>query len=347
MGSLLTKNDQEKMKSLKYFLSALSLILVLSACTKEEEKPNTPPVVEQKSYRVPAFLGNASFEYVEKQVAFGPRVPNSDAHKACAAWIVNTLKSFNWEVIEQEFVATAYTGDKLQSNNIIAQYNPSAKKRILFGAHWDTRPFADSPLSKKDVNKPIDGADDGASGVGVLMELASVISQNPIDANDLGIDIIFFDSEDYGDSSGNSKDSYCLGSQYWAKNKHTPNYNAEFGILLDMVGTENARFTKEEGSMYFAGPVMNKVWQLAQDMGMGSKFVNDATSMILDDHYYVNTIAKIPMIDIINRPVTTETGFGHYWHTHDDNMDIISKNTMKDVGQLLTAIIYRKASGKF
>lgn len=335
------------MKSLHYLIVSLSLILVLGACTEEAEKPAVKPTVAQKSYKVPAFAGTTSFQYVEKQVAFGPRVPNSEAHKACASWIVNTLKSFDWEVIEQEFIATAFTGDKLESNNIIAQYNPSAKRRILLGAHWDTRPFADSPINEKDVNKPIDGADDGASGVGVLMELAEVISQNPIDAQDLGIDIILFDSEDYGDSSGESKDSYCLGSQYWSKNKHTPGYNAEFGILLDMVGSEAPRFTKEEGSMYFAGPVMNKVWQLAQDMGMNDKFVNDQSSMILDDHYYVNTIAKIPMIDIINRPKETETGFGHYWHTHDDNMEIISQNTMKDVGQLLTAVIYRSASGKF
>lgn len=336
------------MKSLQYLLGFLMITIVLTSCEKEDKKPveETPKV--QKSYKVPPFSGQPSYEFVEKQVAFGPRVPNSEAHKACASWIVNTMKSYNWEVIEQKFVATAYTGDELQSNNIIAQYNPEAKKRILFGAHWDTRPFADSPVNTStDVNKPIDGADDGASGVAVLMELASVISQNPIDSEDLGIDIIFFDSEDYGDSSGESKDSYCLGSQYWSKNKHTPNYNAQFGILLDMVGSEQPRFTKEEGSMYFAGPIMNKVWQLAQDIGMGDKFVNETSSMILDDHYYVNTIAKIPMIDIINRPVETETGFGHYWHTHDDNMDIISKNTMKDVGQLLSAVIYRTASGKF
>ena len=336
------------MKFSKYLVLAAFTTLSLTACQKEDQKQSQEVVAKPaKNYSVPLFRGDLAYTSIEKQVNFGPRVPNSEAHKACAAWMVSEFKELGWDVIEQKFDAIAFTGDVLASNNIIAQYNPEAKRRILFAAHWDTRPFADSPLSTKDQKKPIDGADDGASGVGVLMELASVISQNPIDEADLGIDIILFDSEDYGDSSGKSENSYCLGAQYWGKNKHKEGYNAEFGILLDMVGTENPRFTKEKVSMYFASNVMNKVWKLAQDIGLGAKFVNDSSSEIIDDHYYVNTIARIPMIDIINRPVETQTGFGHYWHTHDDNMDIISKQTLKEVGQLITAVTYRTASNKF
>ena len=334
------------MKSLQSIAVVFCLVLFVQSCSKEEEQPAVTEPQVQKNYSVPVFPGKKSMEYVVKQVEFGPRVPNSEAHKNCADWMVETFEAAGWDVIEQEFTATAYTGDELESNNIIAQYNPKAKRRLLFAAHWDTRPFADSPLSTKDKDQPIDGADDGASGVAVLMELAEVIAQNPIESADLGVDIILFDSEDYGDASGKTKDSYCLGSQYWSKNKHVAGYNADFGILLDMVGSEAPRFTKEEGSMYFAGNIMNRVWQLAQDMGMGDKFVNETSTMIIDDHYYVNTIAKIPMIDIINRPADTETGFGQYWHTHDDTVDIISEKSLKDVGQLLSAVIYRHASRK-
>lgn len=336
------------MRFSKYLILTAVLSFSLSACKKDaSEQPTETVSKPAKNYNVPLFKGELAYKNIEKQLSFGPRVPNTEAHEACASWMVASFKELGWEVIEQKFEATAFTGDVLASNNIIAQYNPNAKRRILFAAHWDTRPFADSPLSTKDKDKPIDGADDGASGVGVLMELASVIAQNPIDDSDLGIDIILFDSEDYGDSSGKSENSYCLGAQYWGKNKHKENYNAEFGILLDMIGTENARFTKEQVSMYFASNVMNKVWKLAQDIGLGAKFVDDPSSQIIDDHYYVNTIAKIPMIDIINRPAQTQTGFGRYWHTHDDNIDVISKQSLKEVGQLITAVTYRTASRKF
>ena len=309
--------------------------------TKTEQKE------ESKNYKVPAFDGDKAYQHVEKQVAFGPRVPNSQAHKECAAWMAEHFKSNGWEVIEQDFQATAFDGNELNGVNIIAQYNPEASKRILFSAHWDTRPFADSPISSEKVNEAIDGADDGGSGVAVLMELARVVNQNPIESKDLGIDIILFDAEDYGESGAGRPESWCLGSQHWARNLHRPNYRPKYGILLDMVGSENPRFTKEGISRAAAPQVVNKVWDYANALGLNDKFVNVNTSEIIDDHYFVNTIARIPMIDIINRPAETQTGFGAYWHTHDDNLDIISKQTLKDVGQLMLLVTYREASGKF
>jgi glutaminyl-peptide cyclotransferase len=326
--------------------------LTLIACNPEPKAPDTPdtPVVETprsgKTYQVPRFSQDSAYAYIAKQVAFGPRVPNTSEHEACGDWMADKLRSFGLEVIEQTFQATAFDGTVLNGRNIIGQYNPGATNRILFAAHWDTRPFADSPLNNERMAEPIAGADDGGSGVGVLLEIARQLQANPIDDQDLGVDIVFFDAEDYGESGG-SETTWCLGSQHWARNLHRPNYRPKYGILLDMVGSATPRFTKDKVSMTFAPQVMNKVWKLAQAMGHGNLFVDIPTGLIVDDHYFVNQIAKIPMIDVINKPAGSETGFGDYWHTHDDDMDVISKNTLRAVGQVMVAVIYREASGSF
>ena len=300
----------------------------------------------KRTYQVPALSGDSAYAYVFKQVEFGPRVPGSAAHKACKEWMVGKFESFGMNVIQQDFTANIYTGEKLASTNIIAQFNPEAKKRVVLSAHWDSRHIADSPLSEERENEPILGADDGGSGVGVLIEIARQLQANPIDAKDLGVDIVLFDAEDLGESGG-SETTWCLGSQYWSRNLHASNYKPKYGILLDMVGSENPRFTKDQVSMTFAPQVMNKVWKLAQAMGYGNLFVNIESGPMVDDHYFVNTIARIPMIDIINKPAGSQTGFGHYWHTHEDDMDVISKRSLKVVGQVVLAVLYKEASGTF
>ena len=231
----------------------------------------------------------------------------------------------------------------MNGNNIIGRFNTSAQRRILLGAHWDSRPFTDSPISVGDKNQPVPGADDGASGVGVLLEIARQLQINPVD---FGVDIVFFDLEDYGDSNGGASETWCLGSQYFSKNLiYQANEKPEYGILLDMVGASGARFAKEEISVQYAGNVVDKVWNLAQAMGYGNYFVNDRVGAITDDHYFVNSIAQIPMIDIINRPVDTQTGFVAHWHTPEDTLDKIDRNTLRAVGQLILAIIYREYGG--
>lgn len=326
----------------------ISFLLVFVAC-EEEKKPSESkkevvkpiPTNVIKDIQVPVFDGKAAYNYVKKQVEFGTRVPNSIGHTKCGDFLVSELKKAGLNVIEQKAVLTAFDGTKLNARNIIASLNPDAEKRILLMAHWDTRPFADQ--DSKDRTKPILGANDGASGVAVLLEVANILAK---DSLKIGIDIILFDAEDYGQPEGTmvspKPDTYCLGSQYWAKNKHKANYKAEFGILLDMVGAKDAVFTKEGTSVYYAPQIVNKVWDIARYKGYEKYFSYQQTNPITDDHFYVNEIAKIPSIDIIHYDASTPSHFGKYWHTHNDNLDAVDAETLQIVGQVLLEVIYRE-----
>lgn len=329
-------------KTKTFFWTVLIFVLCFTSSCKED-KPDTPPA-PVKAVEVPLFDRDSSYVFVEKQVSFGPRVTNSAEHTACKNWLVGRFKKYGATVIEQDFKAKAYTGTLLNGTNIIAQFNPKNKSRVLLAAHWDTRPIADYDPDEANRNKPILGADDGGSGVGVLLEIARQLSLNPID---LGVDIILFDAEDYGESKGEDYKTWCLGSQHWGKNLHKPGYRANFGILLDMVGAQNARFTMDETSMTFAPALMRKVWKLAQGMGYGTYFVSEQTQVLIDDHLFINQLTGIPTIDIINRPMKSETGFGDYWHTLNDDMDVIDKRTLRAVGQTVLAVVYRENNGTF
>jgi len=291
---------------------------------------------------IPEFNADSAYAYVAKQVDFGPRVPNTEAHRACGDYLINELKRFGAEMHIQEMTLTAYNGDKLQSRNIIGSYNKENDKRVLLFAHWDTRPYADWEEDSSKHYTPIDGADDGASGVGVLLEMAR---QFQAKTPDIGIDIIFFDGEDYGPpvflSNHPPGEWWALGSQFWARNPHTPNYRAEYGILLDMVGSKNATFFKESISMRYAPRIVEKVWSKARDLGYGKFFINANGSAITDDHLYVITGRGIPCIDIINLVPENSSGFGSYWHTLDDNMENIDRETLKAVGQTVLEVIYK------
>ena len=345
---MLILNDKSKMNRISNILITLGII-VLSACQPDSSTETTVEENSKKTYAVPKFGRDSAYNFVARQIAFGPRVPNSEGHKACKEWLTATLRGFGAKVIEQDFQATAYTGTVLNGTNIIAQYNPESNKRILLAAHWDTRHIADSPLNTERRDEPVLGADDGGSGVGVLLEVARVLQANPIEAGDLGVDIILFDAEDHGEDQGNNPTSWALGSQHWSRNPHVSgNKKPKYGILLDMVGSKGARFPKEEISRSFAPQLTNKIWKLANDMGYGNFFAQANAGSVTDDHYFVNTIAKIPMVDIINLPNTSGShSFGNYWHTHNDNMDVINRRTLRAVGQVVLAIIYREASGNF
>jgi glutaminyl-peptide cyclotransferase len=331
---------------MKKYIASFLLISLFWSCKetpKTDEKADE--TVQTPKSKAPSFNQDSAYLYIKNQVDFGPRVPNTDAHKKCSAFFVEKFKAFNWKVIEQDFVATAWDGTKLQSKNIIASYNPSVEKRILLASHWDSRPYADQEKEKNLQQKAISGANDGASGVGILMELARIINQNK-DKPTVGIDIVLFDAEDYGKpefAAGESEaEFWCLGSQHWSSHRHVAGYHAFYGVLLDMVGAKNAHFFREEGSVFYAESVVDKVWKKGQSLGYGAYFVDKPCGAITDDHYFVNKITGIKMIDIIqyNDNGSKEQFFGDYWHTHNDDLSVIDPTTLKAVGQTLLEVLY-------
>ncbi|MEO0787157.1 MAG: M28 family peptidase [Bacteroidota bacterium] len=320
------------------------LVLFLWSCKEDKPAPPPPPTnpatTEQTApdQTIPKFNRDSALQYVADQVALGPRVPNTAEHAAGRDYLMAQLERFGATTSRQDFSVRAHTGTMLNGSNIIGQVNPENPRRILLAAHWDSRHIADSPLNGGDPAAPVDGADDGASGVGVLLEIARIIGQNELD---LGVDIVFFDAEDQGTS--NDPNTWGLGAQHFARNLPIP--RPEYGILLDMVGARGATFPVEGYSRQFAPQIVSKVWRLANQLGYNAYFLNEAGAAITDDHYFINTIAGIPMIDIIHRTKGTTTGFGEHWHTDQDDMDIIDKRTLRAVGQTVLTLLFREASG--
>ena len=332
VGNLMTK---QMLRNCIFLL----LYCLLFACSTEPEQQTKE--VPKAKIEVPIFNPDSAYHFVEKQVSFGPRVISSAPWKNCAIWLEKKFKTYTPNVIVQEAPITTYDGKKHTLKNIIASFSPEKNNRIALFAHWDSRHIADHDTKNQDA--PILGANDGGSGVGVLLELARQFSiKNPT----IGVDIILFDAEDYGQPEDSKfpimQDSWCLGSQYWSKNPHKPNYYARYGILLDMVGAKNATFRKEEISSYYAPNILEKVWRKANQLGYGNHFVFENAKQIVDDHLYVNQITGIPTIDIIEYDPATESNFNKHWHTHKDDMDNIDKNTLNAVGQTLLEVIYNE-----
>lgn len=326
---------------MKKLLPYILLPIMLVAACKEDPKPAPAPKVKKPRAHIPSSHVDSVYSFVEQQLAFGHRIPGTPEHVACKDWLVGKFESYGASVQEQTFKASFFDKKDQPAYNIIATYNPEKEQRVLLAAHWDSRLVAEKDPEESMKNSPIHGADDGGSGVAALLEIARHIHLNPID---LGVDIILFDAED----NGGEKDtfSWCLGSQHWSKNKHVSGYNPEFGILLDMVGAKGATFPKEGHSQTYAKRVHDKVWTLAQNMSYGDLFINQPFPGINDDHWHVNRIAKIPMIDIINWDLSRNT-FDAYHHTHDDNIDVIDKNVLRTVTQVVLATIYKVSDGSF
>jgi hypothetical protein len=320
------------MKNFKYVITLVTAIILI-ACNNDTNTPQKTESAKVEIIQTPKFNPDSVFYFIQKQVDFGPRTPNSKAHKACSEWLINYFKTLGWQVEEQRGVQMAHDGEALVFVNIIAKFQPEKTQRIQLSAHWDTRPWADQ--DSENQNKPIDGANDGASGVGVIMEIARLISQENLE---IGIDVVLFDVEDYGISE--VENSFCYGSQYWFKNFNAIHIIPKFGINLDMVGDKNAQYFYEGYSMEFARPVLDKVWRAASDLGYSSTFISTPSGYITDDHYWVNKTG-IPCIDIIHKDPETKS-FPKSWHTHDDNINNIDKTMLNIVGNTLIQVIYRE-----
>lgn len=326
--------------SLVVFFVALVLAFSCSTDGRKDEEKKLP----ERIVKVPRFNADSAYSFVERQVAFGPRIPETRSHEETGNYLESKLAEFGTQVTTQKFTAPTFEGRNVQFRNIIAAINPQNQKRILLAAHWDTRPFSDK--DSENPNGKMDGANDGASGVGVLLELARLMGKDT--TLSIGVDFILFDGEDWGEPENTQGqlqppkqwDSWwCLGSQYWSKNKHKSNYAAYYGILLDMVGAKNSQFYREGASLQYAPRIVTKVWNTAARLGYSNYFVKQSAQAITDDHIYVNEWGKIPMIDIVHYQPGVGY-FGDYHHSQKDNMNLISKETLEAVGNTLLNVIY-------
>ena len=344
-----------KKKIIIYICGGLCLVALLAfiaqpvmgAFGKKKKKQQETEVVQ------PAVVFNAdsAYQYCAAQCEFGPRTMNSEAHDLCAAWVKAKFEEFGCTVESQKADLKGYDGTTLKSENIIARFNPEASRRVMLCAHWDSRPWADNDADEANHKVAVMGANDGASGVGVMLELARVLNDAINDSTimsqlsrldkDLGVDFICFDAEDWGTPQwaevDDDPDSWALGAQHWAKNYNKAVHGEYlFGILLDMVGGEGAKFYEEYFSVQYASNLVSKVWDAAEKIGYGSYFPKADGSAITDDHLPVNRDARIPCIDIIPYyKDCPQSSFGPTWHTVNDTMENISVATLKAVGQTL------------
>ena len=322
------------MKQLLFYTICALCTLACSTTKKQTSNPTTVSI---------QFNADSAYAFCAAQCNFGPRTMNSEAHELCGQWITQQFQQYGYQTELQKADLRGYDGTILKSTNIIAKSTKVQSPRILICAHWDSRPWADNDPDSANWRKPVMAANDGASGVAVMLELARLLQQN--DSARVAVDFICFDAEDWGVPQWSNEvdgDSWALGAQYWAANcqKETAD-SYQYGVLLDMVGGQGAKFYYEGFSMQYARSIVEKVWQAAGAAGYGSFFINQDGGGVTDDHIPVNEKAGIPCIDIINYyPDCRQSSFGPTWHTVNDDMQHIDKNTLQAVGQTLVQLIF-------
>ena len=313
-------------------------MLALAGCKHNKEERPSLQATDYTKVAVPEFSADSAYISVETQLAFGNRIPGSRPWEVCADWLTTQMRRHCDTVIVQDFRATLWNGQSVPGRNIIGSLNPMAPKRVLLAAHWDSRMWADHDPAEAKQHSPVPGANDGASGAAVLIEMARAMKQMP---PSVGIDFILFDVEDQGQpewAETYDDNTWCKGSQHWAQNRHQPAYTAVYGVLFDMVGTTEPRFTKEEVSRHYAPGLTDKLWNAAAALGYGNIFVSQNTDPILDDHLYVNQIAGIPMVDIVQN--SPSISFFSHWHTTTDDLSSVSAETMRIVATVVMKTIY-------
>ena len=312
------------------FLCALALF---SSCSQQQEKTNPQPVPAAQTLPVkmdvPEFDSQKAFAYLRAQTDFGPRNPNSIGHQKCLDYIDAELSRYAENVTRQDFAHQGYGGEVLKLTNVFGSFNTTASDRILLLAHWDTRPRADEEKDPAKQKQPILGANDGASGVAVLLEIARLLKQV---SPPIGVDILFVDGEDYGKSR--DLDSYFLGSRHFMKVK-SENYRPRFAVLLDMVGYKDLQIPMEENSITFAPETVELIWSTAENLGV-TQFVNIPGEEISDDHIPLNS-GGIPTVDIIDFQYP-------FWHTTQDTPDKCSPESLEAIGKVLMHVIYSQSS---
>ena len=326
--------------SLCMAIAAIALACSCASC-KNSARSAASAAPDTVALVGPAFSADSAYAFAAKQCSFGERTMNSKAHDLCGEWIMKAFAGYGLKVEAQDADLTGWDGTKLRSRNIIARLHPERAERVLLCAHWDSRPWADNDPDSANWRKPVMAANDGASGVAVMLELARILRADT--TLKVGVDFVCFDAEDYGTpqwaTAPDDGDTWALGAQYWAE--HLPEgYKARYGILLDMVGGEGARFYQEGVSKQYASETVNKVWTTAAQIGYGSFFPMKDGGMITDDHVPVNEKGGIPCIDIIAfYPDCQQSSFGPTWHTVNDTMEHIDPNVLKAVGQTMVQVL--------
>lgn len=315
------------------------LLILLAALSSCRPKP-LPQAMPSEALPQVAFEADSALAYVARQTAFGPRVPGSEANKRCGDWLISELKRHGATVAVQDTTGSDYLGRPLPVRNILGSFRPDRVNRLLLVAHWDSRPWADHDKDKAFQNKPIDGANDGASGVAVLLEVARQLHrQEP----PIGVDILLVDAEDGGTpdhlDAPYRADSWCQGAQLWGASPAGQDAQHRFGILLDMVGDPNARFPVELYSKSKAPEVVAEVWNVARQLGEGARFVNEDGGYITDDHLYLGRLTAVPVIDIIDY---RSGGFCPTWHTHNDDLQHVSPRALEAVGRVVLTVVMKQ-----
>ena len=337
-------NPITSVRSVKSILAffVIASLFIFSACKSGKQTGNT-----DEALAVPvsiAFNADSAYAFCQAQCDFGPRTMNSEAHDQCGVWIAKQFERMGCAVLTQPATLKGYDGTNLRATNIIAAHSPELSKRIMLCAHWDSRPWADNDPDEANHKTPVMAANDGASGVAVMLEVARLL--NGADSLAVGVDFVCFDAEDWGtpqwETSYSDADTWALGAQHWSMQPlFASTYRPAYGILLDMVGGQGARFHKEGMSQRFAPNIVSKVWAAAKVAGFGSFFPISEGLKITDDHIPVNKNLNLPTIDIIPYyPECQTSSFGPTWHTVNDDMAHIDKQTLQAVGQTLIQLIF-------
>jgi len=315
-----SKPARPQPKTSRSWLLALGLLAIIVAAVAVFLGKREKPLV------LPLFDGEHAFALLEKQCAFGPRVPGTEAHRQCRAFLLEELSKYADHVVEQTFDHHIDRLDRTVTlTNLVADFNLNAGRRVLLAAHWDSRPWADEDPDSRNHDQPIPGANDGASGVAVLLEIARILKATP---PPIGVDIVLFDGEDLG-TPGEPR-TYAIGSQYFARHKDS-RYLPMFGILLDMVGDRDLQIYKEANSMRYASGIVDQVWGMASRLDL-DEFMPNMRHEVFDDHVPLIE-AGVPMIDLI------DFDYSH-WHTLADTPENCAAASLETVGKVVLAVLY-------
>lgn len=336
--------DTRKMRYIIALLAQAAMLTLLSCGGQNKGTAVGTDTIALKP--CPRFDSDSAYSYIVGQCSYGSRVTGSDAAKKCGDWLVREFTRHGCAIEEQHGTMKAWDGKDIALRNITARYRPQSPTRVMLCSHWDSRPWADNDDDETKHHTPILGANDGASGVAVMLEIARLLNTSG-DTLSFGIDFVCFDAEDMGtpqwgeDTAEDSETTWCLGSQWWSMHAEEMEHKPIYGILLDMVGGYGATFSLEKMSIRHAADVAERLWSTAKEAGYGHYFPMRDGGGVMDDHIFVNK-AGIPCIDIIPYHEYGPSVFGYTWHTVQDTPENIDTKVLEAVGQSVIQMLFNE-----